>query len=206
MEFKDIVKKLWDNESSRAFIKLMIYILILGGGILILSFTSKFNRVPVEPITTEEEEEEPALNFEEMRKQLLVGNYEYNFQIDVNGYMVVYNGTVKDNINTGYKENSYGILKYSIRDGIIYKINMDNEEIITDLYDGVDVNFVNIESLISYTEQLPYQTLEDEGCYQYTVATDVSETIIKMFYKDNQINYIEISGSDFLYKLEFRKI
>lgn len=199
----------WQSERGKAIIKLglwMIFIVILIA-VVIFSDTSSedIKLTPTEEETTNTETENYEFtNYNDMIDKLLLYNYEYTYTITTLDSKYIYTGWKNNNQDLGFKEDTNGITKYFIDETGSYRINMDNRELITDLYSNFDASYLNLSMLFDNLSEYLYSvekntdtrtiTYDKEG-YQVTVITDTEN-----------ITNITITVDTTTYDLEFTKI
>lgn len=199
----------WQSERGKAIIKLglwMIFIAILIA-VVIFSDTSSedIKLTPTEEETTNTETENYKFtNYNDMIDKLLLYNYEYTYTITTLDNKYIYTGWKNNNQELGFKEDASGIIKYFIDETGNYRINLDNRELITDLYSNFDASYLNLSMLFDNLSEYLYSveknadvrtiTYDKEG-YQVTVITDTEN-----------ITNINITVDTTTYDLEFTKI
>ena len=199
----------WQSERGKAIIKLglwMIFIVILIA-VVIFSDTSSedIKLTPTEEETPNTETENyEFVNYNDMIDKLLLNNYEYTYTITTLDNKYIYTGWKNNNQELGFKEDTIGIIKYFIDNTGSYRINLDNRELITDLYSNFDASYLNLSMLFDNLNEYLYSveknanvrtiTYDKEG-YQVTVITDTEN-----------ITNITITVDTTTYDLEFTKI
>lgn len=198
----------WQSERGKAIIKLglwMIFIVILIA-VVIFSDTGSndIELPPAEETPNTETENYEFVNYNDMIDKLLLNNYEYTYTITTLDNKYIYTGWKNNNQELGFKEDTIGIIKYFIDDTGCYRINLDNRELITDLYSNFDASYLNLSMLFDNLNEYLYSveknanvrtiTYDKEG-YQVTVITDTEN-----------ITNITITVDTTTYDLEFTKI
>lgn len=198
----------WQSERGKAIIKLglwMIFIVILIAVVIFSDTRSNdIELPPAEETPNTETENYEFVNYNDMIDKLLLNNYEYTYTITTLDNRYIYTGWKNNNQELGFKEDASGIIKYFIDETGNYRINLDNRELITDLYSNFDASYLNLSMLFDNLSEYLYSveknadvrtiTYDKEG-YQVTVITDTEN-----------ITNINITVDTTTYDLEFTKI
>ena len=201
MNFKDRMDKLKKTERGKSLIKfgwdmlfiLFVFILILASGTL----NNKQDNTKEES-TIESKEE---VSYIDMQKILIDGKYEFEYKIA--GIVEVnYTGSYNKGEVVGFRESDDSLIKYHIKDGIIYKNKMGTEEEYLDLYTGLDENLFDLEMLFNTLNgsNVIKNSKEDNRVFTYE---DVNGYEVEVYLNDSNINNIIIKNSDLTYEFSF---
>lgn len=202
MKFKDKIEQLKKTERGKSLIKfgwdmlfiLFVFILILSSGTL----NSKKETSKGEESTIESKTE---VSYIDMQKELINGKYEFEYII-TGTVNVNYTGSYNNREVTGFRESDDSLIKYHIKDDIIYKNKMGVEEEYSDLYTGLDSTLFNLELLFSElnSSNVIKNNKEDNRIFTYE-NVDGYEIVVHL---DNEhINKIIIKNTDLAYEFSF---
>ena len=202
MKFKDKIEQLKKTERGKSLIKfgwdmlfiLFVFILILSSGTL----NSKKETSKGEESTIESKTE---VSYIDMQKELINGKYEFEYII-TGTVNVNYTGSYSNREVTGFRESDDSLIKYHIKDDIIYKNKMGVEEEYSDLYTGLDSTLFNLELLFSKlnSSNVIKNNKEDNRIFTYE-NVDGYEIVVHL---DNEhINKIIIKNTDLAYEFSF---
>lgn len=179
----------WKTERGKALIKLIAWFIFIAALIVFVFVSDRdYSNVVDEPSNPTEntdnnsEETYTFTLFGDMITKLLEGNYEYSYNIVSNSVTYVFNGIQCNNANLGYKETRDGVIKYYIDENNTYQVILDEYLPITNLYEGIDINFLDLDILFNNLNEYLYTveknadtrtvTYNKEG-YQVVVTTDL---------------------------------
>ena len=182
----------WQSERGKALIKLgawCIFIIALIVVVVVSENNSSYNEEEDVPKENEGENVNPEPTYEfalfnDMINNLLNSNYEYEYNITNNEITYIYNGVKCNNINLGYKETSEGIIKYYQNENNTYQVILNEYLPITNLYEGIDTSFIDLNVLFDNLSEYLYNTVKNEDTreitynkdgYQVTVTTNLEE-------------------------------
>lgn len=148
------LNKMWHDKRGKAILKLWIwfaFFCIMG---LLLVMMSIFNKPTNKPNISKNPVTNPIVNYlslNEMWDKLFQDGYDYKYQITnkETNETTLYQGSKKEEIDTGYRESKIGIIKYRIEQGHIYQILVDTEEEITSIYEEGEDAYLNLRTLRS---------------------------------------------------------
>lgn len=148
------LNKMWHDKRGKAILKLWIWFAFFCVMGILLVIMSIFNKptnnvnIPKDPVTNPEVN---YLSLNEMWDKLFQDGYDYRIQITnkETNEITLYQGSKKDEIDTGYRESKIGIIKYRIEQGHIYQILVDTEEEIASIYEEEEDAYLNLRTLRS---------------------------------------------------------
>lgn len=178
------------------FIVILIVVFAINGNNEQKSDTKENNNV--------KEEIRSFKNYEEMVSDLLKSCYNYNFKVTSQENIVIYNGTISNNEDIGYKETSEEIIKYAIIDGITSRIVLDKTAEITNLYDEEDKAFLNIENLFNNLKNYLYSVNKNETKREINYNKDGYQVLVKTNLEN--ITEILITNATKTYELQFTNV
>ena len=186
--------RMWNTEQGRAIIKLSLFGIFALILILIIRIRGEVTSeyfVNYSPST---------ISYEEKISNLKNNNFDFEYIVTINNNKTIYKGTKENSNESGYKEDGSGIYKYTIEDGIVYKINIDQQEQIYNLYENIDSNYLNVSYVLALIETSTYEKIDNAYIYY------VDDKIIKVSFNDNNITNININYSEGIYDLNFRNM
>lgn len=193
------------SDRGKAAIKFglwMIFIILL---IVVGVFNNKDISNAQKPEEPKEEEKEVLefKNFDTMQTDLINGNYEYVYKININEENYVFSGVKCNNKSTGYKESKDGVIKYVIDGDKVYKNVLDKLEETNDLYEGIDSNFLNVKTLFNNLKEYLYNVEKNTDKRTITYNKEGYGVVVKTDLEN--ITSIEIKLEEATYSLEFTK-
>lgn len=162
-KFKKWKNKMKETPKGRAYLKLIYWGIFFFALFVFLILSSLFTRdyEPVEKkendssLTEMPEDEEEALpTILELESELLNGTYEYEYQVQVNGNEYFFDGEKFLDHEEGYQTNSVGIIHYYLDDTGVYQMNGEEKVLLTEFYQGMDANLVNLEYIFNTMNML----------------------------------------------------
>lgn len=168
----------WQTERGKALIKLgawMIFIIALIVFVLVSEKNADDNIL--DDTNNNEVNNEPTETYEfkifsEMIASLLNGNYEYSYNIVNNGITYIYNGIKCNNEELGYKETSENVIKYYKNEGNAYQVILDQYVEVTNLYEGIDTSFIDLNILFNNLNEYLYNVEKNESIRTITYDKD----------------------------------
>lgn len=202
MESKNTFFETKEGKATIKFAAWMIFIVIL-----IIVFAINGNneqKNDTKENNNVKEEISSFKNYEEMVSDLLKSCYNYNFKVTSIENTVIYNGTISNNEDIGYKETSEEIIKYAIIDGITSRIVLDKTTEITNLYDEEDKAFLNIENLFNNLKNYLYSVNKNETKREINYNKDGYQVLVKT--NLDNITEILITNATKTYELQFTNV
>ena len=198
----------WQTEKGKATIKLGLWMVFIAILIVVVLVSERDSiNLPVEDDSTPSETETENyefVNYSDMLDKLLLGNYEYSYNITNETGKYIYTGWKNENKEIGFKEDSTGVIKYYIDDSGTYKVNMDTLEVIDYLYNGVDTSYLDLELLFGNLNEFLYSVTKNED--MRTITYDKSGYQVEVMTDTRDITNITISTDTTTYDLNFTKI
>ena len=120
----------------------------------------------------------------------------YKYTVNTSLGKTVYTGTKTKEKNTGYRENSEGLIKYEINNEGIFQINMDEKVPLENLYLGLNENYLDIQKIYDLTSTLTENINEEENEIIYGndnigIKFKIDEqNILSINIKDNNDDYL----------------
>ena len=166
-KFKKWKNKMKETPKGRAYLKLIywgIFFFVLFAFLILSSlFTRDYE--PVENNLNDqsdalevpeeiEDEEEKLPTILELESELLNGTYEYEYQIQVNGNDYFFDGEKFLDHEEGYQTSSLGIIHYYLDDTGVYQISGEERVLLTEFYQGMDANLINLEYIFNTMNML----------------------------------------------------
>ena len=113
------------SKEGNAFVKLVLWLIFIGVLFFAFAFQKKDN---VNKPKDNKEETKTFKNIENMENDILQKSLNYEYIINDNEIITIYNGMKCNNKETWYKETNEGITKYQKEDGKTYKIILNEKE------------------------------------------------------------------------------
>ena len=189
-KFKKWKNKMKETPKGRAYLKLIYWGIFFFVLFVFLILSSLFTRdyEPVEnnlndqsdalEVPEEKEDEEEKLpTILELENELLNGTYEYEYQIKVNGNDYFFDGEKFLDHEEGYQTSSLGIIHYYLDDTGVYQISGEERVLLTEFYQGMDTNLINLEYIFNTMNMLGisehHLLMEDEeNRYTLVLSSD----------------------------------
>lgn len=198
----------WQTERGKAIIKLGgWFIFIIALIIFVLVSEKNANNSVIDDTNSDKDEVTETyefLLFSEMINNLINGNYEYSYNITSNNINYIYEGIKCNNEELGYKESIDKIIKYYINDQNTYQVILNEYVEITNLYEGIDTNFINLEVLFNNLNEYLYNTVKNENTRVITYDKDGYKVSITTDLEN--ITNISITTDNSVYNLDFNVI
>ena len=198
----------WKTERGKALIKLIAWFIFIAFLIVFVLFSDKkYSNVVDEANNSNENNSEETYTFvlfKDMITKLLEGNYEYSFNIVNNATTYVFNGIQCNNISLGYKETSDGIIKYYVDENNTYQVILDELLPITNLYEGIDINYLDLDMLFNNLNEYLYTVEKNNATRTITYNKEGYQVVVMTDLKN--ITNINITSDIGVYNLDFRMI
>lgn len=179
-------------------IQLLIWIFFIVIIFVMFKITNK-------PDKKEEKEENTPVfvNYKDMEINLLNSGYDYKYTITSDTQKEIYEGTMCNDIDIGYKETIDSITKYKIKNGKITKVLLDNEEEIPSIYDDSE-DFLNLNTLFTNLKEYPYNIEKNDNERLISYKKDGYQVLVKTNLE--YITNITITTTTNNYNLEFTNV
>ena len=215
------INELKSTSKGKAILKLIgwaIFFAFIFLLLIISAFMPKESKInqDINNNEAEEKEEDMPINsllsketFNNIKNELLNGNYDYKYEITLEDTKYIFNGTKKDDIETGYKETKEGVVKYYIDSTGIYEDKLTEKVPLNNLYENLDLNYLNFNNLMK-TLDMEMVLISSTDLLIYDMASEVVDYQIALADKD--LKYIKITGSNsdyapsYEYYFEFNNI
>lgn len=190
--------KLWENKRYHALICLGLWLIffLFVFLIVVIPYNNTLKNLP------KNNETENVTTFMDMKEKLLNSDYDYKYVVNTSLGKTVFTGNKTKEKDTGYKENSEGLIKYEINNEGIFQINMDEKVPLENLYLDLNEDYLNIQKIYDLTKDLIENVNEDENEISYENRN------IEIIFKINEQNILSINIKDNNddYLLEFDNI
>ena len=179
-------------------IQLLIWIFFIVIIFVMFKITNKNDK------KEEKEENTPVfVNYKDMEINLLNSGYDYKYTITSDTQKEIYEGTMCNDIDIGYKETIDSITKYKIKNGKITKVLLDNEEEIPSIYDDSE-DFLNLNTLFTNLKEYPYNIEKNDNERIISYKKDGYQVLVKTNLE--YITNITITTTTNNYNLEFTNV
>lgn len=179
-------------------IQLLIWIFFIVIIFVMFKITNKTDK------KEEKEENTPVfVNYKDMEINLLNNGYDYKYTITSDTQKEIYEGTMCNDIDIGYKETIDSITKYKIKNGKITKVLLDNEEEIPSIYDDSE-DFLNLNTLFTNLKEYPYNIEKNNNERLISYKKDGYQVLVKTNLE--YITNITITTTTNNYNLEFTNV
>lgn len=179
---KEFIKKAWKNPRWHSLIVLIIWIVVLTILMGITTLIQKFSSP-----NTLNSSEVSKNSYDEKFQRLIKADYAFTYEINLNNEIIKYDGIKYENVINGYRERKDGIIKYIIQDGISYSILLNEKNIITNLYENINSNLLDLNYLYNLTKNIE----EDEYNYTENITTNTHEYNLFLDNENIKITIIE---------------
>lgn len=203
---KEFLKKCWKHPRWHSLMVLIIWIVVLALLMGVVSILNLFSS-PKSSVR-ETKQENNSMSYEEKWEKFENSDYTYTYIITQNEEMIKYEGNVKNDINSGYRERKDGIIRYSIENGIVYEVLMNDKKEIQTLYENVDATLFNPTSIYEIIKTIPVEDTDileekEQITYDYNTKLEEENVKIQTIANNNQIKSITIEKINETYKLDF---
>ena len=179
---KEFIKKAWKNPRWHSLIVLIIWIVVLTILMGITTLIQKFSSP-----NTLNSSEVSKNSYDEKFQRFIKSDYAFTYEINLNIEIIKYDGIKYENVINGYRERKDGIIKYIIQDGISYSILLNEKNIITNLYENINSNLLDLNYLYNLTKNIE----EDEYNYTENITTNTHEYNLFLDNENIKITIIE---------------
>lgn len=190
--------KLWENKRYHALICLGLWLIffLFVFLIVVIPYNNTLKNLP------KNNETENVTTFMDMKEKLLNSDYDYKYVVNTSLGKTVFTGNKTKEKDTGYKENSEGLIKYEINNEGIFQINMDEKVPLENLYLDLNEDYLNIQKIYDLTKDLIENVNEEQNEISYENGN------IEIIFKINEQNILSINIKDNNddYLLEFDNI
>ena len=190
--------KLWENKRYHALICLGLWLIffLFVFLIVVIPYNNTLKNLP------KNNENENVTTFIDMKEKLLNSDYDYKYVVNTSLGKTVFTGNKTKEKDTGYKENSEGLIKYEINNEGIFQINMDEKVPLENLYLDLNEDYLNIQKIYDLTQNLIENIHEEQNEISYENGN------IEIIFKINEQNILSINIKDNNddYLLEFDNI
>ena len=199
---KNKLKNIMDSEKGPIKMKLFLYLFFFGFIVLFLALSGSFtpeagNR---EKIPEKVQEPKKEMSFYEKQDKLINSDHAYKYVIDADN-TIIFDGKIKEGIDTGYKETVNGIIKYKIVDDKIYKVTGAKEGEYDKLYQDVDEKLLSIKDIFQLINSSSSVIDRQDTFTVYNY--NIEGTSYKIYTDDISVYRIEISINEHTYNYEF---
>lgn len=191
------LQKICQNKKGKAGLKLgmwFFFFVIVG---IFLAMTKPQNKVE------QKNDSSNLVNFislKEMIKTLKTSDYNYDYQINLEGDSIKLKGEKRENTEIGYRESKIGIIKYKKENNKVYQIFQETEEEMTNFLDREDEKMLKIETI---EEKMQTYSHEEQMDYDKRTITYYGEETIIITTDRKNITRIQIQTANKNYNLRF---
>ncbi len=132
--------------------------------------------------------------FKQIKTTFLNGSYDYKYEIMVGTNQYLFTGTKTLTSETGYKENNSEIIKYYIDETGTYVVKLTDKEPISNLYEGLNTNYMNLNTLLSEYETKEFTLKENNDLQVY--SSETNSGIFLIAFQNNIIKYLRITETN----------
>ena len=208
---KKWIDELKKTEKGKILLKFMgymaffVFVIIL---VVVANANQKNDNLEIKNESNIEEKESTSedsisenLTYLDKQKKLYEGKYEFNYTV-TGELNVTYTGTFDNGTVEGYKETEEELVRYSIEDGVTYKVKLNKKEEYDKLYEGLEANLFDFRQLfdkINSTSAIIDRSKE-EKTYTYD-GIDGYHIVVTL--SDIEIDKIEINNDVLTYTFTF---
>ena len=132
--------------------------------------------------------------------QKLDNNYSYVYEIKIADNMYYFKGSTKDKKEVGVKTFNSATTNYFKENNYIYAVNNGGLDKIDNLYEGINMELLDITNLKNMLNEVKYQ--ENNNSYIY----NLEDKVITVYSDNLNITRINISMENAYYDLSFYDI
>lgn len=204
---KEFLKQCWKHPRWHSLMVLIIWMVALTILMGVVSIINMFGSSK-ELVNRETKQESSTISYEEKWQKFARDNYSYTYTITKNEEIIKYEGVVKEGVDSGYRERKDGIIRYSIENGIVYEVLIDEKNEIQTLYENVDVTLLNPTSIYEIIKTISANDTDileekEQTNYDYNMKIEEEEVKIQVIVDDTQIKNITIEKTNETYQLDF---
>jgi hypothetical protein len=222
---KKKIKELKKTSRGKAILRLIkwcIFFLVLFIFLAIASLTQPKNNIhkpnlnePEKPSNVPSKEETDNWNNETLTietinrfQNYLSNKYDYKYEVTIKSEKYIYSGTKTKIENSGYKESSTGIIKYSIDNTGTYMETTTDKVMIDNLYEGLEESYLDPIYILNILKVLQISRDLECDCIEPVYKANDSKNIYKIITSNKNIIGINITALDFsyIYNLDFENI
>ncbi len=183
-----------DNLKFNAIIKLGLWLVFITFLLIVINFGGQKkadlpNKKP----------EQVTLTLNE-KMQKLDNNYSYVYEIKIADNMYYFKGSTKDKKEVGVKTFNSETTNYFKENNYIYAVNNGGLDKIDNLYEGINMELLDITNLKNMLNEVKYQ--ENNNSYIY----NLEDKVITVYSDNLNITRINISMENAYYDLSFYDI
>ena len=183
-----------DNLKFNAIIKLSLWLVFITFLLIVINFGGQKkadlpNKIP----------EQVTLTLNE-KMQKLDNNYSYVYEIKIADNMYYFKGSTKDKKEVGVKTFNSATTNYFKENNYIYAVNNGGLDKIDNLYEGINMELLDITNLKNMLNEVKYQ--ENNNSYIY----NLEDKVITVYSDNLNITRINISMENAYYDLSFYDI
>ena len=189
----------WADPRKKAGIKLLGYLIFFIILLLFASITSHMNKYksPINKTTTTTTAPD---KYNDKQKALLTNKHAVNYVININNLEYKINGTIENNILSGYFETPNGIKKIVFKENNLYEVNNEQEIL---LETEINKNLIDLEYILNLIKQNSAIISDKEETKTYTYNIDNLGLNIIVTTNEENISQINIKESINTYILNF---
>lgn len=184
-EIRDFVKELRKTTRGKAIIKLSIWLILFAVIMLTLNIVSMF--IPQNNNSNPVPEKVNIIN---ILNNLSTSNYDFTYNIVTLDNKYLFEGSIYNDMEKGYKETNGNIIKYQIEDNESYQMIGDYYEPISDVYENIDINYLKPNKIVELISDKNYSNNENEYSYIFDNIT-ITFTIENKIIYSIKINTVE---------------
>ncbi|MCH5166273.1 MAG: hypothetical protein J1F35_00135 [Erysipelotrichales bacterium] len=189
-----------ENPAFRALVKLLLYFIFFAVIISVVAFNDIPSESNLKDTTKNPAEEvvEPK-NYKDMLNETVLNNNFFKYEININGEIKILEYTILNNNFNGTLETSNGVTKFEFKDNNFYEIRFNEEIQNNELFNGLNLEYINIYSLISLVSNSKALKMinDDKTVYNYTIDA----SIISVTTNEEKIEKIEITEENSIYSI-----
>lgn len=192
----------WSSSEGVATLKFGGWMIFIGVLLVIFAINARTNKSEDAPKEKDEQKETVNFkNYETMQDELLKSNISYVYKITVGEKKYVFTGSKCNDIDEGFKESTDELIKYKIVKDKYYKVSVDKEEEITNLYEGLDASFLNLNVLFNNLKDYLYGVEKEDN--KRTITYNKEGYQVSVITNLESITNINITNEFAVYNLEF---
>ncbi|MCI8670738.1 MAG: hypothetical protein HFI36_01730 [Bacilli bacterium] len=216
-KLRDKIKTLRSTSKGKAIFKLIMWgiffsVLFLFCGIMALIGPIQIDEKPSAEIKDEvnknndNDEDLLVKDFIYYKNKFSEGNYNYTYNITIGDSKYIFDGSIVNNVNSGYKESNMGIIKYYLDETGVYQELAGNKVLISNLYENLNSSYFSLQDVLNSVSALnPVLNNLSEVTYPvYEASNGISKYVVE-FVNEEKIN-ITISEESVTYSIVYMKV
>ncbi len=201
------IKELRSTERGRTLFKFILYMIFFTTVFLLILIVSRTSEPYVQGNNSKsstnfiESTSKKTYTYLDKQNKLIHGKYDFIYNVS-GPKEVIYMGTYNEGEVDALRETDDDVIRYSIESGKIYLRKLSSKEEYADLYNGLNSELFNMESLfgkLNMASATIDNTLENKT-YNYENVDGIKVQVVT---NDEEITEINIWEGEYIYKFSY---